>query len=533
MAIDYDEILSYIGELGTWQKKLFLLLSIPAATSAMAVFMYDFIAFVPDHRCYIDSCDNSSSSYQEDFLNFTIPWNAEDETYSKCQMYQQKNNSADQCLSEDFDEDFTSNCLSWKFNDDLIHSTAVEDFEMICGNKSRKSLTQTMYMVGMLIGSFLFGWLSDLIGRKTTLMIGLICLTLGGSLPFFITASVKNFYTIVIFRFISGMGHVGTFMMAFNLALECVGLKYRTLFGILIETPFAIGGLIVGLVSYAGIRDWKLLALVLSAPNLLLIVLLMIVLPESPRWLITKNKKKQLVKVLEKAAKVNKQYLPIDRILQSDAEEEKLASEENLKSATVLDLFWPPTILLRSTIMFLNWLVTTMCYYGLTSAAATLTPDLYLNFTLAILVEIPSHFACILLLDRIGRKTVLGSSQLLAGITCIIAGLITSENLRWLQITFALIGKFGASASFAIVFVYTAEMFPTEIRSTAVGASSLCGRIGGIIAPQIAMLNTIWLPLPLLVMGAGSFIGGLLVFVFLPETLGKKLPDSMQEALNL
>ena len=46
------------------------------------------------------------------------------------------------------------------------------------------------------------------------------------------------------------------------------------------------------------------------------------------------------------------------------------------------------------------------------------------------------------------------------------------------KITFALIGKFGASASFAIVFVYTAEMFPTEIRSTAVGASSLCGRIG-------------------------------------------------------
>ena len=97
----------------------------------------------------------------------------------------------------------------------------------------------------------------------------------------------------------------------------------------------------------------------------------------------------------------------------------------------------------------------------------------------------------------------------------------------------SLIGKFGATASFAIVFVYTAEMFPTEIRSTAVGASSLCGRIGGILAPQIAMLDTIWDPLPLLVMGTGSLIGGILVFVFLPETLGKKLPDSMQEALNL
>ena len=57
------------------------------------------------------------------------------------------------------------------------------------------------------------------------------------------------------------MSHVGTFMMAFNLALEFVGMKYRTMFGILIETPFALGGLIVGIVSYAGVRDWRTLTL--------------------------------------------------------------------------------------------------------------------------------------------------------------------------------------------------------------------------------------------------------------------------------
>ena len=45
--------------------------------------------------------------------------------------------------------------------------------------------------------------------------------------------------------------------------------------------------------------------------------------------------------------------------------------------------------------MFFNWTVTTMCYYGLTSAAATLTPDLYLNFTLAILVEVSVILKCV------------------------------------------------------------------------------------------------------------------------------------------
>ena len=150
-------------------------------------------------------------------------------------------------------------------------------------------------------------------------------------------------------RFLSGMGHVGTFMMAFNLALECVGTKYRTMFGILIETPFAIGGLIVGIVSYAGVRDWRTLTLVLSAPNLLVIFLFLWTLPESPRWLISKRKKEKLLRVLDRAAKVNKKHLPIDQILEADREDEKL--EENdpkiIKSATVLDLFWPPTILIR------------------------------------------------------------------------------------------------------------------------------------------------------------------------------------------
>ena len=53
------------------------------------------------------------------------------------------------------------------------------------------------------------------------------------------------------------------------------------------------------------------------------------------------------MKVLDKAAKTNKRHLPIDRILEADKEDGKLASEENLKSATVLDLVWPPAILIR------------------------------------------------------------------------------------------------------------------------------------------------------------------------------------------
>ena len=65
------------------------------------------------------------------------------------------------------------------------------------------------------------------------------------------------------------------------------------------------------------------------------------------------------------------------------------------------------------------------------------------------------------------------------------------KNNISLQIFLSLIGKFGASACFAIVYVYTAEMFPTVIRNQAVGTCSLVARIGGIVSLLLDLLKVI------------------------------------------
>ena len=99
MPVDYDDVLTHIGELGPWQKRLFALLWIPSATSAMAVFMYDFTAFVPSMRCLVPGCDGDEPSYDAPFTNFSLPWDGE--AVSECLRYKRSGTSLD-CSADSF-----------------------------------------------------------------------------------------------------------------------------------------------------------------------------------------------------------------------------------------------------------------------------------------------------------------------------------------------------------------------------------------------------------------------------------------------
>ena len=119
--------------------------------------------------------------------------------------------------------------------------------------------------------------------------------------------------------------------------------------------------------------------------------------------------------------------------------------------------------------------------------------------------------------------------QILSGSSCIIAGLVEDFTVR---LVFSLIGKFGSSAAFAIVFLFTAELFPTSMRNSAVGMCSTLARFGGILAPTVAQLGENRPEAPFLIFGVATLIGGGVAY-FLPETKGKKLPNTVEEALNM
>jgi len=491
-----DSILDYLGQFGRFQQVLYLMLWLPAASMAAGVYSAVYLEWSPNYTCS-DGKDESTSKGNIDYDG-------------AC-----------------FRSDNVTSCTDFDYDTSLFTSTVVSDFNLVCGRQYIQTLSKTIYMMGMLVGSFVFGWMGDMCGRRMAFLATTICLTLG-SVGCAVAPNVEMY---IVARFITSCGGMGIFITVFVLSMEFIGPKFRTMCGVAIQIPFALGELYIVLMAYL-VRDWRMYQTLLAIPFFSFFAYVFF-LPESVRWLISRGRKTEAKVVLCRVAKVNKVILP--QMDEDDDETDSLPEMENNSSkpanAGMSQIFLNPTLCLRFFIMALNWVVATLGYYGLSLSSAGLSDDPFTSFALSATMEIPAYLFCISCLDKAGRKGILAFSQILAGTTCLTAALMPAHLATFTTIL-TLIGKFGASASFAIVFIFTAELFPTPVRNSAIGLCSTSARVGGLLAPTIASLASTNPLLPFLIMGCCSCVGGLAALL-LPETAGLPLPDTVQEAVSI
>ncbi|PIK33296.1 putative organic cation transporter protein-like [Apostichopus japonicus] len=91
------------------------------------------------------------------------------------------------------------------------------------------------------------------------------------------------------------------------------------------------------------------------------------------------------------------------------------------------------------------------------------------------------------------------------------------------------IRKFCISASFAIIYFYTAEILPTSVRTVGIALCTTASNLTVALASLILLLSAIWEELPYLIFGTFTIVGGLLVLL-LPETRGCPLPEHLTTA---
>ncbi|KAG0725417.1 Organic cation transporter protein [Chionoecetes opilio] len=269
MGVDIDAVFKEIGEFGPYQKRIYFLLCLPILFVGAGNLAQVFIAAVPKYRCVVPRCDANLThpSYDEPFLNFTTPVNAKNGYWDGCHRYQRRNTHPS-CLPQDYDHNATEGCPEGKvFATDIYSSTIVSEYNLTCKAAWKADMSQSIYFSGLMVGSFIFGVVGDLsklphrIGRKITLMVAIICMTVSGT----VAALVTGLSTFHACHFFNAMMTCGVFQTAFVLGMELVGPSMRVPCGIIIEYFYAVGEVFLSLVSW-WMRDWRMIQLIISAP---------------------------------------------------------------------------------------------------------------------------------------------------------------------------------------------------------------------------------------------------------------------------
>ncbi|PRT29145.1 MFS transporter [Bacillus thuringiensis] len=301
--------------------------------------------------------------------------------------------------------------------------------------------------IGMAVGAFIFGILSDRIGRKSVFIITLLLFSIGSGL----TALTTTLAMFLVLRFLIGMGLGGELPVASTLVSESVEAHERGKIVVLLESFWAGGWLIAALISYFVIPKygWEI-AMVLSAVPALYALYLRWNLPDSPRF-----------------QKVEKRPSVIENI-------KSVWSGEYRKATIMLWILWF-CVVFSYYGMFL-WLPSVMVLKGFSLIKSF---QYVLIMTLA---QLPGYFTAAWFIERLGRKFVLVTY--LIGTACSAYLFGVADSLTVLIVAGMLLSFFNLGA-WGALYAYTPEQYPTVIRGTGAGMAAAFGRIGGILGPLL------------------------------------------------
>ncbi|XP_075169954.1 beta-alanine transporter isoform X2 [Haematobia irritans] len=472
-------------------------------------------------------------------MNLSIP--IKDQSYAQCNMYVRNYSDIVRYLEYrtplELQRDkvwhignpkgsrLTSCQYGWHFDRSQYPATVVTEWNLVCDRSYLVTFALVIFGVGGLLGNYIFGYLQDGWGRRPSfyayLMLEIVACAA--------SAFAWNFEVWIAFRFIVGLTVPAILASPYVLAIEMVGPEKRVFCTIVSNIAYSCGLVLLAGVVYV-VRDWRYLTLAVSLP-LLLLFSCYFVLPESPRWLMAVNQPRKAAKILKVMARVNGiRVVPNFVNLVEQRFRSAQGPNESATSHGILDLFRTKNMFRKTMIITLIWFANTSVYVGLSYYAPALGGDEIWNFFLAGVVELPTYVLLWPGLSYCGRRSILCISMLMGGIACVSTS-VYSDDTDIMLILYC-VGKMGISSAFVVLPLLASEIYPTVVRGLGMSFSSVIAMIGPIVIPIINHMGQQMLVLPLIIMG-GLLIGGGVLSLFLPETRGKNLPQTIEESENI
>ncbi|OQV11515.1 Organic cation transporter protein [Hypsibius exemplaris] len=408
---------------------------------------------------------------------------------------------------------------------DPATTSIISEWNLVCGRYWLVSFATTIYFLGVMTGSMFFGHLADRVGRLPCIMACYV-----GYLPFGIAlAYVQHYWIFLVLRFFVGFFIQGIQSVCFVLLMEFCSPRFREIVGGL---EGLIGGLAVGALSGVSYwwQDWRAIQLCLTLPSILALSKYCF-LRESLRWQMVQGKVAEAKKTIEFIFRWNK--LAADPSLDDKLQDmsDALVAEQQLEADyTWLDCFRSPRMRKYTLAQSFMWFTVLFVTYGISFSINELSGNLYLNLIIGSAAEIPVHILTVYFMHRFGRKKPLLAFYGSCGLMCIIAaGMSGNIDLETPRTAIIFTARFCLAGSYAVVFVYGSELFPTVLRNTAFGICIFCHTSGGVIAPQVILLGkVIHESVPFVIFGSCCLLSYILV-LSQPETLHKKMPDTIDE----
>ncbi|XP_030601584.1 solute carrier family 22 member 5 [Archocentrus centrarchus] len=522
---DYEASTAFLGEWGRFQQQVFFLLSLTIIPNGFTALSTVFLADTPSHHCLIPAHLNLTPAWK----NSSIPLEKESSqgdalVRSRCSRYKLDDilSFSEKGLLPGVDVNLSNvpkeGCLDgWEYDQSIYISTIVSEWDLVCDESWKNPLTSSFFFCGALTGSFISGQLSDRYGRKIVLFATLAIQTLFTLIQVF----SPSWTVFCALFFVVGVGHISNYVAAFVLGAEILSSYVRAIFTTAGVNLFFAGGYTLLPLFGFFIRDWRMLLLGLALPGFLLVPFWWFI-PESPRWLLTQGRVEEAEAIIRDAAKKNKIEPPsvIFSPLQEELKPEK-------RRAHICDLLRSRNIRWISVMLWLIWNTLTIAYLGLSLNTANLHGNVHLNCFLSAVVEIPAYILSWIMFRWCSRRLSLSSSLCTGGLFLLLIQLIPAYMFS-VAITLEMIGKFAVSTAFSLVYAFTAELYPTVLRNTALGTCSMAARIGSIIAPFFIYLRSYSVSLPYILMGSLTTLAGLLSLL-LPESFGMPLPETIDQ----
>jgi putative MFS transporter len=343
--------------------------------------------------------------------------------------------------------------------------------------------------VGQLVGALFFGWLAERYGRirSITGAIGIM------SVMSIACALCGNFTMLFWCRFIQGIGIGGEMPVAAAYISELSKAQGRGKYFLLYELLFPVGLMVTGQVGAFLVPKigWEVMFWIGGVAGCI-ITLFIYRLPESPRWLISKNRLAEadaIVQLIEKST--DKRVAPSQATQDAIHAAATYAANTPKRRVSWHELF-SGFYRGRTLVVWILWAATFFVANSLNNWLPTLYKTVYhLNLSDALRAASLTNVAQVLVLllcafciDKLGRRNwALGSFIIGGGFLTLLWFLGANSVTSVIVLATISYGIIGSTA--AVLYLYTPEIYPTRIRATGTGLATSWLRLASAVGPAL------------------------------------------------